>query len=145
LDAEYMERVRAQREARRVALEKKRNAGGGGSNAPAVAVAKLPEPEPDAALMRRVGVDDAYMARLKQQKEERERLKQAKALKAKAWSSAGAGGSNALAGAVTPAKTLTLEDFDGDEEKFYEATYEQRAREQAAQRALVAKQKRRKK
>ena len=65
-------------------------------------------------------------------------MKQAKALKAKAWSSAGAGGSNALAGAVTPAKTLTLEDFDGDEEKFYEATYEQRAREQAAQRALVA-------
>ena len=136
LDEEYLERVRARDE---LAKSRRRRSGTAATttttttnpNPTTMTTTTTPaaKPAPDPALLAEVGVDGAYMAALAEQEEKRRKVREARAVKAKA--AAGSAATMRLAAA------FAVRESD-PEMADYARAYADRAGERAEQRQLIA-------
>ena len=137
LDEEYLERVRARDE---LAKSRRRRSGTAATTTTTTTnpnpttmttttTTPAAKPAPDPALLAEVGVDGAYMAALADQEEKRRKVREARAVKAKA--AAGSAATMRLAAA------FAVRESD-PEMADYARAYADRAGERAEQRQLIA-------
>ena len=137
LDEEYLERVRARDE---LAKSRRRRSGTAATTTTTTTnpnpttmttttTTPAAKPAPDPALLAEVGVDGAYMAALAEQEEKRRKVREARAVKAKA--AAGSAATMRLAAA------FAVRESD-PEMADYARAYADRAGERAEQRQLIA-------
>ena len=138
LDEEYLERVRARDE---LAKSRRRRSATAATTTTTMSTTMLTttmttttttpaaKPAPDPALLAEVGVDGAYMAALADQEEKRRKVREARAVKAKA--AAGSAATMRLAAA------FAVRESD-PEMADYARAYADRAGERAEQRQLIA-------
>ena len=136
LDEEYLERVRARDE---LAKSRRRRSGTAATttnptttnptNPNPTTTTPASKPAPDPALLAEVGVDGAYMAALAEQEEKRRKVREARAVKAKA----------AAGSAATMRLAVAFSARESDPEMAaYARAYADRAGERAEQRRLIA-------